>query len=68
MVRAGFGWRKIMRKTPHNMEVREFAADNTPTLTESELDNVSGGGLLRAIAVWYDLCGQMGLGVSYPKT
>jgi hypothetical protein len=44
MVRAGL-MEKIMTKTPRNTEVREFAAGNA--LTESELDNVSGGAVLQ---------------------
>jgi hypothetical protein len=40
MVHAGM-MEKIMTKTPRNTEVRELAAGNA--LTESELDNVSGG-------------------------
>jgi hypothetical protein len=44
MVNAGV-MEKIMTKTPRNTKVREFAAGNA--LTESELDNVSGGAVLQ---------------------
>jgi hypothetical protein len=44
-----------------NLEVRELAAGNA--LTESQLDNVSGGqrGLSEIIGEWYEACGRLHL-------
>jgi hypothetical protein len=62
---------KIMTKAICTTEVSEFAAGNA--LTESELDNISGGeitshstnySLTQTLCTWYNCLGHMGIGVA----
>jgi hypothetical protein len=59
----------MAHNTTHEKMTREWAADTTGEITETELGKVNGGATNcedgaadRAIGVWFNLLGQIGFG------